>query len=62
MGNDNAREGSPRIMKENGRFYIIGCDYGYLHNQLGSWANWATYSGAYSALIKLRKLKGLTNA
>lgn len=59
MQNNNPREGAPRIYKDGGSYFIIGCDYGYLHNRLGSYANWASYSGAYKALIKLKKLKGL---
>ncbi len=55
----NPYEGQIRVIKESGRYFIIGCDYGYLHDRLGSRANWLSYSGAYRAMKKLKALKGV---
>jgi hypothetical protein len=55
----NPYEGPIRVIKKDDRYYIIGCDYGYLHDILGSHASWLSYSGAYKAMKRLKALKGV---
>ena len=46
--------GTPRVVREGDRYFIIGMEYGYLWTALGSRASWATYSGAYNKLKQIK--------
>lgn len=46
--------GTPRIVRDNGRYVIIGMEYGYARDTMGTVKVWRTYSGAHKALKKIK--------